>query len=80
VVVPAGHSAGLRGGVRSTFSQEQCIRPTLLDQRKRLPCMRTTRVKHTSGVRGPAQEAYMLCVSDFPCRVYINSNYRDSRI
>jgi hypothetical protein len=79
-VVPAGHSAELRSGVGSTFSQEQCIHPTLLDQRKRLPHMRTARVKHTSGVRGPAQEAYVLCVSDFPCRVYINLNYRDSQI
>jgi hypothetical protein len=25
-----GHSTGLRGGVRSIFSREQCIRPTLL--------------------------------------------------
>jgi hypothetical protein len=37
-----GHSAKLRGGVGSTFSQEQCIRPTLLGQRERLPRMGTT--------------------------------------
>jgi hypothetical protein len=29
-VSPTGHSAGLRGGVESTFFGEQCIRPTPL--------------------------------------------------
>jgi hypothetical protein len=31
-------------------------------------------------VRGLAWEAYVLCVSGFPYRVYIDSNYRDSQI
>jgi hypothetical protein len=74
---PMGHSAGLRGGVGSTFSHEQWICPTMLGQCERLPRARTVREKHTSGVQGPAQESYVVCVSGFPCRVYINSNHRD---
>jgi hypothetical protein len=42
--------------------------------------MGTTCGKRTCGVRGPAQEVYVSCVSGFVCRVYINSNHRDSRI
>jgi hypothetical protein len=34
-----GHLVGLRGGVRSTFSREQCICPTLLMTRERLLCV-----------------------------------------
>jgi hypothetical protein len=74
------HSARLRGEVRSTFSQEQLFCPTLLGQRERLSRTGTVRGKRTNGIRGPAQEAYMACVSGFPCRVYIDSNRRDSRI
>jgi hypothetical protein len=44
---PAGHSVGLRGGVGSTFSQEQLIYPTLLGQRERLPRTGTVRRKRT---------------------------------
>jgi hypothetical protein len=53
-VGPTDHSAGLRGGVESTFSREQCIRPTLLTTHERLP--------HT----GLAWEAYVSCWSGFP--------------
>jgi hypothetical protein len=60
------HSAGLRGGVGRTFSREQCIRPTLLMTRERLPHMGTARRKHTPGVRGLAWEAYVSCWSSFP--------------
>jgi hypothetical protein len=35
-VGPVGHSAGLRGGGGSTFSQEQCIYPTLLTTHEKL--------------------------------------------
>jgi hypothetical protein len=35
-VGPVGHSAKLRVGVRSTFSQEQCIYPTMLMTHERL--------------------------------------------
>jgi hypothetical protein len=42
-VGPADHLAGLRGEVGSTFSQEQCIRPTLL----------TTSQK--AAIRGPCE-------------------------
>jgi hypothetical protein len=38
-VGPVDHSVRLRGGVGSTFSREQCIRPKLLGQRKKLPLM-----------------------------------------
>jgi hypothetical protein len=60
------HSAGLRGGVVSTFSREQCICQTLLTTRERLPCMGTVRRKRTLGVRGLVWEAYVSCWSDFP--------------
>jgi hypothetical protein len=52
------HSARLRGGVRSTFSREQCIRPTLLMTHERLPRTGTAHGKCTLGVRGLAWEAY----------------------
>jgi hypothetical protein len=60
-VGPADHSAGLRGGGGSIFSQEQCIHPTLLDQRERLPRTGTARRKHIRGIRGLAWEAYVPC-------------------
>jgi hypothetical protein len=65
-VGPTDHSARLRSGVGSTFSREQCIRPTLLTTRKRLPRMGTARRKHTLGVRELAWEAYVSCWSGFP--------------
>jgi hypothetical protein len=55
------HSAGLRGGVGSTFSQDQCIRPTLLMTRERLPCTGIDRRKRMLGVRGLVWEAYVSC-------------------
>jgi hypothetical protein len=61
-----GHSAGLRGRVRSTFSQEQCNSPPLLGQRERLSRTEIVCRKRTSGVHGLAQKAYVSCVSDFP--------------
>jgi hypothetical protein len=57
-----GPSVRLRGGVRSTFSWEQCIRLTLLGHRERLLRMGTAREKRTSGAHGLAQEAYVSCV------------------
>jgi hypothetical protein len=74
------HSTGLRDGVGSTFSQEQCIRRTLLTTRERLPRTGTIHRTRTLGVHGLACEAYVSCWSGFPCRVYIDSNCRDSRI
>jgi hypothetical protein len=64
-VAPVDHSAELRGGVGSTFSREQCIRPTLLTTRERLPRMKTARRKRTPSVRGLVWKAYMLCWSGF---------------
>jgi hypothetical protein len=73
-------SARLRGGVRSTFSREQLIYPTLLSQCERLPRTGNNRWKHMSGVRGLTWEAYVSCVSGFPYGVYIDSNRRDFQI
>jgi hypothetical protein len=61
-----GHSAGLRGGVKSTFSREQCNSPTLLGQCERLSRMEIICMKRMSGVHGLAQKAYVSCVLDFP--------------
>jgi hypothetical protein len=65
-VGPADHSAGLRGGVGSTFSQEQCFHPTLWTTREGLPCMGTARKKRTLDVRGLAWESYVSCWLGFP--------------
>jgi hypothetical protein len=56
------------------------VYPTLLGQCQRLPRTETVYEKRMSGIRGPTQEAYIACISGFLCRVYINSNRRDSRI
>jgi hypothetical protein len=45
----------------SFFLESSGIRPTLWSQRERLSHTGTVRRKHTSGVRGLAWEAYMLC-------------------
>jgi hypothetical protein len=63
---PLSWADQLRGGVGSTFSREQWICPTLLDQCERLSRMGTTRRKRTPGIRGLAWEAYMSCWSGFP--------------
>jgi hypothetical protein len=55
------HLVGLKGGVGSTFSWEQCIRPTLLGQHERLPHTGTARRKCTRGIRRLAWEAYVSC-------------------
>jgi hypothetical protein len=47
---------------------------------ERLSRIGIARRKRTPGVRGLEWEAYMACWSVFPCRVYIDSNCRDSRI
>jgi hypothetical protein len=65
---------------RSPFSQGQWICSTLLTASERLPCIGTTYKKCMGGVCGLAQEAYMSCVSGFPCRMYNDSNHHDSRI
>jgi hypothetical protein len=55
------HSAGLRGGVGSTFSLEQCSCPTLLMTRERLSHTGSAHRKDTLGVRGLAWEVYVSC-------------------
>jgi hypothetical protein len=51
-VGPVDHSAGLRGGVGSTFSQEQCICPTLLTTHERLLCVDCVRYVWSETIRG----------------------------
>jgi hypothetical protein len=79
-VGPTDHSAGLRGGVGSTFSREQCIRPTLLTTHERLP--RTgPPVGSVRWAYGDWRGKHTCRVGQvFPCRVYIDSNHRNSRI
>jgi hypothetical protein len=62
------------------FLRSNKVHPTLLGQRERLPCMGTAHGKHTCCIRGLVKEAYVLCVSSFPCKVYIDLNHRDSWI
>jgi hypothetical protein len=72
---PVDRSASvLRIVLRALFIGSNGVRSTLLGQHERLPRIRTVRRKPTGGVCGPAQEAYVSCVSGFPCRVYIDSN------
>jgi hypothetical protein len=47
---------------------------------KMMPHTGIDRRKRTSGIRGLAWKAYVSCVSDFPCRVYINWNHSDFQI
>jgi hypothetical protein len=61
-----GHSAGLRGGVRSTFLGSSSIRPTLPVTHERLSRTGTARRKRTPDVRGLAWAAYVSCWSGFP--------------
>jgi hypothetical protein len=78
---PADWSAGVPRIVsRALFLRSSRLRPTLLGQREKLPRTGTVHEKRMSDIFGPAQEAYVACVSGFPCRVYIDSNRRDSRI
>jgi hypothetical protein len=79
-VGPVGHSVGLRGGVGSTFSQEQCICPTLLMTHKRLLYANHVRYVWSGVICGPSVESVCHVGRIFPCRVYIDSNNRDSRI
>jgi hypothetical protein len=74
------HSAKLEVVSGALFLGSSSVCPMLLVACERLPRTGTARRKRTSGVRGLAWQAYMSCWSDFPCRVYINSNRHDSRI
>jgi hypothetical protein len=78
---PVDQSVGVLGVVLGAlFLGSSRVRPTLLGQHERLPRTGTARRKRTCGIRGPVQEAYMSCISYFPCMVYLDSNHRDSRI
>jgi hypothetical protein len=77
---PMDWSAGvLRIVSGALFLRSSVVRPSLLGQHGRLLRTETVCRKRTGGVHGPAQEAYMVCVSGFQCRVYIDSNCRDSQ-
>jgi hypothetical protein len=75
-----GHSAGLRSGVRSTFSWEKCIRPTLLMTHERLLYVDHVRYIWLRVIHGLSVESVWHVGQDFPYRVYIDSNRRDSQI
>jgi hypothetical protein len=62
------------------FLRSSRVHPTLLGHYKMLPRMGTARRKRISGIRGLVRKAYVSCVSGYPCRLYINSNRRDSWI
>jgi hypothetical protein len=51
-----GHSVGVRGGVRSTFSPEQCIYQTLLSIKERLLYADHMRYVWSRDIRGPSVE------------------------
>jgi hypothetical protein len=79
-VGPVGHSVELRGGVRSTFFGSSSIRPMLLMTYERLLYVDHVRYVWLMVIHRSSME-YMWRVSRvFPCRVYIDSNCRDSRI
>jgi hypothetical protein len=52
-----GHLVGLRGGVGSTFSWEQCIHPTLLMTHERLLYADHVRYIWLRVERGPSMES-----------------------
>jgi hypothetical protein len=62
------------------FLRSSRVRPTLLGQREKLPHAGTVCGKRMNGVRGPAQEEYVACVSGFFYMVYIYLNRLDFRI
>jgi hypothetical protein len=74
------YSTGLRGGVRSTFSWEQYIGPTLLMTHERLLYVDHVRYVWSRGIRGLSVESVWHVGRVFSYRVYIDSNRRDSRI
>jgi hypothetical protein len=77
---PMNHSVELGVMSGALFLGSGRVHPTLLMAGERLPHTWTAHIKCTQGIRGLAWEAYVSCVSGFPCRVYIDSNHRDSRI
>jgi hypothetical protein len=73
-------SVGLRVVLGALFLESSRVCPMLLMACERLPRTWTAHRKRTLDIRGLAWEAYVTCVSGFPCRVYIGSNHRDSGI
>jgi hypothetical protein len=56
-----GHSAGLRGGVGSTFSQEQCICPTLLMTSRKVAICRPREICMVEGYMRTVGEKCVAC-------------------
>jgi hypothetical protein len=66
--------------VRSSFSREQWLCPTLSMTHKRLLYVDHIRYIWPRAIRGSSVESMCRVGQIFSCRVYIDLNYRDSRI
>jgi hypothetical protein len=76
---PTDQSSSMLGIVSGfLFLESSRVHPTLLGQCKRLPHTETAHRKHTSGICGLAQEAYVSYVLSFSCMMYIDSSHHDS--
>jgi hypothetical protein len=63
---PMNHSARLRGGVGSTFSQEQCIRPTLLATSRKVAICGPCEICMVKGHTWTEHGKHVACWSYFP--------------
>jgi hypothetical protein len=60
------HSAGLRGGVRSTFSREQCICRTLLTTLQKVVVRGPHEIRMVKGHMRTERGNHVACWSGFP--------------
>jgi hypothetical protein len=60
------HSAGLRGEVGSTFSQEQCVRPTLLMTSRKVALRGPREIRMVEGHTRTERGKRVSCWSGFP--------------
>jgi hypothetical protein len=77
---PTNHLAGLRVVSGALFLGSSRVHSTLLVACERLPRTGTARRKRTSGVLDWRGKHTCRVGQSSSCRVYINSNHRDSRI
>jgi hypothetical protein len=77
---PTDHSIVLGVVSGALFLGSGRVRPTLLMACERLLRTWTTHRKRTRGIRGLTWKRMCHVYRVFPCRVYIDSNHRDSRI
>jgi hypothetical protein len=66
--------------VGSPFSWEQWDLSKSIGASWKVATYEAAHRKRTLGVRGLVWKAYVSCCRVFPCRVYIDSNHRDSQI